>query len=122
MGRGERFVYRFPLVVKGEQTLQYVFPAKQRAAHIAIELARSDSRIERLIMFGSAVTLDCGVTSDIDIAIDAPGVSESEFMKLARCFYLEVPSELDIVHYNRITNPLLKSEIDKKGVELYVKC
>ena len=118
---GEYFVRKFPMITKGDSTLQYVFPSKQKAAQAAIDLAKADSRIERLILFGSAVTMNCGVTSDIDIAIDAPDVSEEEFLKIARSFYLGVPSELDMVHYNRITSPLLKSEIDRKGAVMYVK-
>lgn len=112
---------KFPMVTKGDSTLQYVFPSKQKAAQAAIDLAKADNRIERLILFGSAVTMNCGATSDIDIAIDAPNVSEEEFLKIARSFYLGVPSELDMVHYNRITSPLLKSEIDRKGAVMYVK-
>ncbi|MBR5313180.1 MAG: nucleotidyltransferase domain-containing protein [Clostridia bacterium] len=110
------------MVTKGDSTLQYVFPSKQKAVQAAINLAKADSRIERLILFGSAVTMNCGAASDIDIAIDAPNVSEEDFLKIARSFYLGVPSELDVVHYNRITNPLLKSEIDRKGVVMYSKC
>ena len=95
------------MVIDGDSNLQYVFPSKQKAAQTAIDLAKADSRIERLILFGSTVTMNCGVTSDIDIAIDAPDVSEEEFLKIARSFYLGVPSELDLIHYNRIRNPLL---------------
>ncbi len=112
---------KFPMITKGDSTLQYVFPSKQKAAQAAIDLAKADDRIERLILFGSAVTMNCGATSDIDIAIDAPNVSEEEFLKIARNFYLGVPSELDMVHYNKITSPLLKSEIDRKGAVMYVK-
>lgn len=112
---------KFPMVINGDSTLQYVFPSKQKAVQAAIDLAKADSRIERLILFGSAVTMNCGAVSDIDIAIDAPDVSEEEFLKIARIFYLGVPSELDIVHYNKIRNPLLKSEIDRKGVVMYIK-
>ena len=112
---------RFPMVTKGDHTLQYVFPTKQRAAQAAIDLAKADARIERLILFGSAVTTNCRVSSDMDIAIDAPGISDDEFLKIAKAFYLGVPSELDMVHYNRITNSLLKNEIDRKGVDVYVK-
>lgn len=121
MKGSEYFVRKFPMVTTGDSTLQYVFPSKQKAVQAAIELAKADSRIERLILFGSAVTMNCGVTSDIDIAIDAPNVSEDEFLKITRYFYLGVPSELDVVHYNQITSPLLKSEIDKNGVVVYVK-
>lgn len=113
---------KFPMITHGDTALRHVFPAKQKAAQAAIELARSDNRIDRLILFGSAVTMDCGMTSDMDIAIDAPDISDEDFMGLARLFYLGVPSELDMVHYNRIRNPLLKREIDVKGVTLYAKC
>lgn len=112
---------KFPVITKGDNTLQYIFPTKQKAAQAAIDLAKADGRIERLILFGSAVTMNCGATSDLDIAIDAPEISEEEFLKIARIFYLGVPSETDMVHYNRITSPLLKNEIDMKGAVMYVK-
>lgn len=114
-------MFKFPMVVKGDPTLAYVFPAKQKAVQSAINIAKSDDRIRRMIVFGSAVTMDCGAVSDIDIALDVPGISEEEFSKIARRFYLEVPSETDIVHYNGINSPLLKQEIDTKGVNIYVK-
>lgn len=114
-------MHNFPITVSGEPSLQHIFPTKQKAAKAAIELAKADERICRLIVFGSAVTMNCGAVSDIDIALDIPGVSEEEFSKIARKFYLEVPSEVDIVHYNGISSPLLKHEIDTKGVDIYVK-
>ena len=112
---------KFPIVTKGDSTLQYIFPAKQKAVQLAIELAKEDERICRLIIFGSAVTMDCGAVSDVDIALDVPGVDTEDFLKIARRFYLGVPSEVDIVHYNKIKSLLLKNEIDTKGVSVYVK-
>ena len=47
----------FPVVARGSETLKYVFPAKQRNVQKAIEIAPADERIDRLILFGSAVTL-----------------------------------------------------------------
>ena len=114
-------MYVFPLVTQGDESIRYVFPAKQKAAQKAIDLAKTDGRIRRLIVFGSAVTMRCGITSDLDIAIDAPGLSEEDFAKLARGFYRGIDSEVDIVHYNRIGNALLLREIDEKGVNIYVK-
>ena len=46
---------------------------------------------------------------------------EEEFLNIARAFYLGVPSKLDMIHYNRIASPLLKNEIDRKEVDMYVK-
>lgn len=113
-------LYIFPVKFEGAEELKYIFPSKQKAAQKAIELARADKRIKRLIVFGSAVTLDCGIGSDIDIAIDAPSVGQDEFLSVAHPFMREIPSEVDIVHYNNVTADLLKSEIQNKGVELYV--
>lgn len=111
----------FPIVTTGDETLKYVFPMKQRDAQKAIALARADSRIERLIIFGSAVTMSCGAGSDMDIAIDAPDIDEDEFLKIARGFYLGIDSEIDLIHYNNIHSSLLKDEIDRKGVCVYAK-
>lgn len=111
----------FPKVTDGDEVLKYVFPTKQRDVQKAISIAREDERIRRLIVFGSAVTVKCGMTSDIDLAIDAD-ISEDEFLEIARKFYSGIPSEIDLVQYNRIKSDLLKNEIDNKGVELYVKC
>lgn len=115
-------MYKFPLIVKGDPELAYIFPAKQKAVQSAINIAKSDERIRRMIIFGSAVTMECGAVSDIDIALDIPGVNEEDFSKIARRFYLEVPSETDIINYNGISSSLLKHEIDTKGVNIYVKC
>lgn len=112
----------FPIVTSGDKMLKYVFPSKQAAAQTAISLAQNDKRIARLVIFGSAVTTDCGITSDIDLAIDAPSVDDDEFLKIIRPFYRDVESEIDIVHYNRIRNDILKKEIDEKGVCVYAKC
>lgn len=111
----------FPLVVRGDETLKYIFPTKQKAAQIAITLAKGDHRIDRLIVFGSATTMQCGMQSDMDIAIDAPNVAEDDFMILAREFHRKIESEVDVIHYNSIHSTLLKKEIDEKGVNLYVK-
>ena len=111
----------FPVVTVGDESLQYIFPAKQRAAQAVIDLAEKNPQIQRLCVFGSAVTMDCGMTDDLDIAIDAPSVSEEGFLKLCRPFFREIDSEVDVVHYNRIRNASLKKEIDEKGVCVYVK-
>ena len=100
-------VYRFSSVIPGDSALQYIFPTKQRAAQEAINIAREEEKVLRLIVFGSAVTPKCGMTSDLDLAIDAPDLSEDDFIRLSRRFYRGVDSELDLIHYNSIQNSLL---------------
>lgn len=110
----------FPMTINGDDMLKFVFPTKQRDVQKAIELAKEDERICRLIVFGSAVTVNCGMTSDIDFAIEAD-VTEDEYLKIARKFYLGIPSEIDLIHYNHIRNELLKHEIDTKGIAVYTR-
>ncbi len=110
----------FPKVVDGDDILKYVFPTKQKDVKKAIALAKEDLRIRRLIVFGSAITIKCGMISDIDFAIDA-NITEDEFFEIARKFYLGITSEIHLIHYNQIKSNLLKHEIDTKGREFYVR-
>lgn len=112
---------KFPIRVKnGCDILSAIFPTKQADVQLAIELAKNDSRINRLIVFGSAITLNCGMTSDIDIAIDTSDISFDEFINVAHPFFVNIQSEVDIIHYNDIHSDLLKQNVDK-GVCVYVK-
>ena len=110
----------FPKVVEGDNILKYVFPTKQKDVQKAIALAKEDLRIRRLIVFGSAITIKCGMISDIDFAIDAD-ITEDEFFEIARKFYSTITSEIHLIHYNQIKSNLLKHEIDTKGREFYVR-
>lgn len=110
----------YPIRCDGDDVLKYIYPLKQKAAQKAIELARADSRIKRVIVFGSALTMKCGMLSDIDIALDVPDISEDDFAHLARPFFIQIPSEVDVVHYNTIKSELLKQNVEK-GVCIYVK-
>ncbi len=114
-------MYIFPVRHKGANELKYIFPSKQRAVQKAIELAESDSRINKIIIFGSAVTRQCGIFSDVDIALITDKLDDDEFDAVAGPFFKEVPSELDIVDYNNISSKLLKKEIDENGVCVYVR-
>lgn len=116
-----RIMLIFPVVAQGSETLKYVFPSKQRDVQKAIEIASADERIDRLILFGSAVTRNCGTTSDIDLAVSAPGMSEEAFLKVTRRFRLAMDSDLDILHYESIRDELLNQEIQKKGVTVYAR-
>ena len=116
-----RIMLIFPVVARGSETLKYVFPSKQRDVQKAIEIASADERIDRLILFGSAVTRNCGTTSDIDLAVSAPGMSEEAFLKVTRRFRLAMDSDIDILHYESIRDELLNQEIQKKGVTVYAR-
>lgn len=109
----------FPVRFNGSEKLKYIFPSKQKDVQKAIEIAGKTEKIRRMVIFGSAVTMNCGIGSDIDIAIDAPGITEDEFISMTKPFRQTLESEIDIIHLNSVRNELLKNEIMTKGVEVY---
>lgn len=114
-------MYIFPIRVKnGDDILKYIFPSKQKAVQKVIELAKMDSRIKRVFVFGSAITMKCNMKSDLDIALDVDEMEMDEFAKLASPFFTSVLSEIDVVYYNKINNNLLKKNIDD-GICVYEK-
>lgn len=114
-------MYTFPVRFNGSEKLKYIFPSKQKDVQKAIEIAEKNEKIRRMIIFGSAVTMNCGIGSDIDIAIDAPDIrDDDEFIAIAKPFRKALESEIDIIHLNSTKNDLLRNEILTKGVDIYV--
>lgn len=112
----------FPKKFEGDDVLKHIFPLMQGQVQRVIDISSGLPAIERVVVFGSAVTLRCGAGSDLDIAVDAPEISEEdEFLRLVRPIRRALTVDSDILHYNSIKNELLKNEINKNGVDVYVK-
>ena len=111
----------FPKRCEGADELKYIFPLMQKEVQKVIDEAKKLPEIRRIIVFGSAVTMNCGIGSDLDIAIDAPDIADDdEFLKIVRPIRRILDVDTDIVHYNNIHNSLLLDEINRKGVDVYV--
>ena len=111
----------FPKRVEGAEELKYIFPSKQKDVQRAIEIAQKTEGIRKLTVFGSAVTLNCGIGSDIDISVDAPDIrDDDEFNMLVRPIRKTLESEVDIIHFNSVRSDMLRNEILTKGVDVYV--
>ncbi|MBO4366345.1 MAG: hypothetical protein J5843_01675 [Clostridia bacterium] len=107
-------MYVFPKRFAGDDCLKYVFPSMQKQVQKVIDNAKSDSRVGRVRVFGSALTLNCGIGSDLDIAVDAPDIeSDEDFLSVFQSIKKGLDVDCDVIHYNRIQNSLLKEEIDK---------
>ena len=62
--------------------------------------------------------MDCGMGSDLDIAVSAD-VPQERFADEIYKLFTELPSETDILDLEHINNSLLKKNIEK-GVVIYV--
>ena len=95
-------MHTFPIRINNaDDSVKHIFPSKQKDVQSAIDIARENPEIKRLIIFGSATTLNCGMESDIDIAVDAPGIKqEDDFLVLSRRIRQAIHSSADVIHYN----------------------
>lgn len=111
----------FRKVAEGPSVLTQIFPTKQKDVSRAVMIADEESSVEKMVVFGSAVTLRCGPESDIDLALFLPGASDEEYLRIAHRFFSELDSEVDVVRYDQIRNSALIDEIDRTGVVVYAR-
>jgi len=106
-------MYVFPKRCDGADTLKYIFPSMQKEVQKVIEATKNIDCIRRITIFGSAVTMNCGIGSDLDIT------DEDEFIQIIRPIRRAVCVDADIIHLNGIKNQLLLNDIKTKGVDVY---
>ncbi len=116
---------RFPIAVNYKNNkssdidiISQVFPTKQDDVQKIIDYARTSNSIDKIKIFGSAITWQCRVDSDIDIAVWVNG-SNKEFANILKHLSQTLRSDFDLLNYSEITNTYLKADIDKKGVTVY---
>lgn len=79
--------------------------------------------VMRVILYGSRARGDASSRADIDLAVDAPGASQEDWLKVTDC--LEHPDTLlsvDYVRYDILPQDSpLKHNIDKDGIVLFMQ-
>jgi len=77
-------------------------------------------QVKQAILYGSRARGDFHEGSDIDIAIDGPNMTSSEFAKIWNAIDdLPIIYTLDIIHLQSTTNPSLLSAIKSDGITIY---
>ncbi|MCD8150761.1 MAG: nucleotidyltransferase domain-containing protein [Clostridiales bacterium] len=92
---------------------------KKKEVERLIEISKKTGVVNRLIIFGSAITNDCHKESDVDMCLDVS--CETSDKRLRRPVYelSEVCDfNCDILFYHKLGKNL-KKEIDSKGVTVY---
>lgn len=113
-------MYNFPVKIDGCKELKRVFPTMQASVQKIVDIAKTLPEIKRIIVFGSAVTPNCGIGSDIDVAFDMPTISEDKYYSYLKPIRFNIDIPYDFIHYNSVTNPILINEINNKGVEIWL--
>lgn len=105
---------------KASNIIRHIFPTKQIDVQKILDYAsQSNSNIYKIIVFGSATTLYCHNDSDLDLAVIV--ADENAYKQFNKFLASNIQKEYDLIDYSKITNKILKNEIDLKGVCVYDK-
>lgn len=85
-----------------------------------IGVVSAHKKVESIILFGSRAKGNFSAGSDIDLAVIASGLTYNELTKIqADLDQLELIYKLDVVDYNKISEPALKEHIERVGKVVY---
>ena len=98
--------------------LRFGLSAEIREAIIDVLMRYSD--IDRVVLFGSRARGNFRPESDIDIAVVAPKLSDSNFAQLwNELDDLPLAFKLDVLHFERVTSASLSEKIQRDSVSFY---
>lgn len=76
--------------------------------------------IREALIFGSRAKGNFRPGSDIDLALKGVGLTLKDILRLTAALdELDLPYHIDLVIYDRITEPDLKDHIDRLGIDLF---
>jgi predicted nucleotidyltransferase len=82
-------------------------------------LFSTNSKIEEAIIFGSRAKGTHRPGSDIDIALKGKSITLDDVLNLSIAIdELWIPNKVDLVIYDRITEPELKRHIEQVGISI----
>lgn len=77
--------------------------------------------VERVVIFGSRAKGNYRAGSDIDLVVIAPTMSQSDFALLRSDLDdTSILFKMDLIHWDALSNQLLKSKIMAEGVAFYL--
>lgn len=75
--------------------------------------------VRRVLVFGSRATGGARRASDIDLAVEAPGATATEWSDLVEALdQTSVPYEMDVVRLDTLQQGALRARIERDGLPL----
>lgn len=97
-----------------------IFGIAERHYSDFVRIFKRHPAIERVLIFGSRAKGTAQPSSDIDLAVVAPGMSDQEFSRLwNELDELPLVFKLDVLHWDRLGEQKLKDSILKHGRVFY---
>jgi predicted nucleotidyltransferase len=84
-----------------------------------LSILKSSSAVEQIILFGSRAKGTFSNGSDIDLALKGKSLSADDILDLRlQLDELNLPWEIDLLHYESTTDPAVIEHIDRVGLKL----
>ena len=99
---------------------KYNFGLRPEYLKLIIDVLSKNKKIKKAIIYGSRAKGNYKEGSDIDIAIIAPELEFSEYLKIIdEMEQLDIPNKIDITNYDLLDNAIIE-HIKRWGKEIYV--
>lgn len=96
---------------------------REKDMEYMLHLFRDNREIERVVLFGSRAMKSYEMGSDIDLALFGSTITPSIVAHIHDLLENESPTLLhfDLLHFENTTNIDLKTNIEKYGIEIYIR-
>jgi len=99
---------------------KYNFGLRPEYLKLIIDVLSKNKKIKKAIIYGSRAKGNYKEGSDIDIAIIAPELEFSEYLKIIdEMEQLDIPNKIDITNYDLLDQDVI-GHIKRWGKEIYV--
>jgi len=85
-----------------------------------LAVLKADAKVKEIVLFGSRAKGSFQNGSDIDLVVKGTELSFDDLQNLRVALdELNLPWEIDLLHYETITDPAVKEHIDRISVSLW---
>ena len=114
------------VISENVMNIEYIHPLKQALIVRIVEMAKKDTVVKSIRVFGSAITNRCDFQSDLDICIewgydcyDDEGVLVPETVNFMHAVSMITKGQCDVVHLQYLKGTVVE-EAAREGVVVYV--
>lgn len=102
-----------------------IHPLKQKIIKAIVDIAKNDSFVKKIIIFGSSIRYDCDIYSDLDICIDwqsdcydDDGILKPFTRNMRKAISMLTKGCADVVNFDYIDNTDISQAV-REGVVVY---
>lgn len=97
-----------------------LFGLQKKDLNEIIRILTTCKKVKSILLFGSRAKGNFSPGSDIDIALKGNALELNDIIEMkVQLDQTSLPYKIDLIIYDRITEPMLKNHIDRVGIQIY---